>query len=150
MDAFSRILWVAPLLMVSCAGTSPSGLGMRDGKLAPCPKSPNCVSTQSTDAKHRIEPLRITTSVEEARGRLLSIVLSAPRTNVVTQQEDYLHVEYRSRIFGFVDDVEFWFDDENKIIHFRSASRKGYSDLGVNRKRMEQIRREFGEMKQGP
>jgi uncharacterized protein (DUF1499 family) len=74
---------------------------------------------------------------------LLGIVLATPRTRVVTQEEDYLRVEYKSRIFGFVDDVEFWFDDENKRIHFRSASRKGYSDLGVNRKRMEGIREQF-------
>lgn len=144
MDFFGRILWLAPLLMVSCAGTTPSGLGVREGRLAPCPKSPNCVSTQSVEESHRIDPLFYMTSIEEAMGRLLEILRAAPRTSVVTQQEDYLHVEYRSRLFGFVDDVEFWFDDENKTVHFRSASRKGYSDLGVNRKRMEQIREQFG------
>jgi len=149
MDAFTKILWLLPLLMVGCSGTRPTTLGVREGKLAPCPKSPNCVSTQSTDAKHRIDPLVYTTSIEDARGRLLEIVRATPRTSLVAQEEDYLHVEFRSRLFGFTDDVEFWFDDENKAIHFRSASRKGYSDLGVNRKRMEQIREQFSGVEQG-
>ena len=149
MDAFTKILWLLALLMVGCSGTRPTTLGVREGKLAPCPKSPNCVSTQSTDAKHRIDPFVYTTSIEEARGRLLEIVRATPRTSLVAQEEDYLHVEYRSRLFGFTDDVEFWFDDENKVIHFRSASRKGYSDLGVNRKRMEQIREQFGGIVEG-
>ena len=149
MDAFTKILWLLPLLMVGCSGTRPTSLGVREGKLAPCPKSPNCVSTQSTDAKQKIDPLVYTTSIEDARGRLLEIVRATPRTSLVAQEEDYLHVEFRSRLFGFTDDVEFWFDDENKAIHFRSASRKGYSDLGVNRKRMEQIREQFGGMEQG-
>ena len=149
MGAFTKILWLLPLLMVGCSGTRPTTLGVREGKLAPCPKSPNCVSTQSTDVKHRIDPLVYMTSIEDARGRLLEIVRATPRTSLVAQEEDYLHVEYRSRLFGFTDDVEFWFDDENKVIHFRSASRKGYSDLGVNRKRMEQIREQFGGMEEG-
>jgi len=149
MDAWSKFLWLVPVLMVGCSGTRPTTLGVREGKLAPCPKSPNCVSTQSADEKHRIDPLVYTTSIEDARGRLVEIVGATPRTSLVFQEEDYLHVEYRSRLFGFTDDVEFWFDDENKVIHFRSASRKGYSDLGVNRKRMEQIRERFSGIEQG-
>ena len=117
--------------------------------MAPCPKSPNCVSTHSTDAKHRIDPLAYTSSTKDARDRLLEIVRSTPRTSLVAEEEDYLHVEYRSRIFGFIDDVEFLFDDENKIIHFRSASRMGYSDLCVDRKRMEQIRERFSGIERG-
>jgi uncharacterized protein (DUF1499 family) len=149
MDGWSKFLWLVPVLMVGCSGTRPTTLGVREGRMAPCPKSPNCVSTQSTDAKHRIDPLAYATSIEDARTRLLTIVRSTPRTSLVTEQEDYLHVEYRSRIFGFVDDVEFLFDDESKIIHFRSASRKGYSDLGVNRKRMEEIRERFSGIERG-
>jgi uncharacterized protein (DUF1499 family) len=149
MDAFKKILCLLPLLMVGCSGTRPTTLGVREGKLTPCPKSPNCVSTQSTDVEHRIDPLVYTPSIEDAMGRLLEIVRATPRTSMVTQERDYLHVEYTSRLFGFTDDVEFWFDDENKVIHFRSASRKGYSDLGVNRERMEQIREQFSGFEPG-
>ena len=140
METWTKILWLMPLLMVGCSGTSPSNLGLKEGRLASCPNSPNCVSTQSTDAKHGIDPIVYTASMEEARERL---------EKVVRQEEDYIHLECSSRLFRFVDDVEFWFDDANKLIHFRSASRKGYSDLGVNRKRMEQIREQFNAAGQG-
>lgn len=67
------------------------------------------------------------------------VVLAFPRTTLVVEQATYLHVTFQSALFGFVDDVEFYFDEANKLIHFRSASRTGYSDLGANRKRMDAI-----------
>ena len=149
MYAWRKLFWLVPVLMVGCSGARPTTLGVCEGKLAPCPKSPNCVSTQRTDDKHRIDPLVYTGPMGDARRRLLEIVRLTPRTSLVTQEEYYLHVEYRSKLFGFVDDVEFWFDDDNKVIHFRSASRMGYSDLGVNRKRMEQVREQCSRMEQG-
>jgi uncharacterized protein (DUF1499 family) len=77
----------------------------------------------------------------EAKQALKEIVRSLPRTNLVEENETYLHYEFTSLLLRFVDDVEFLFDDETKTIHFRSASRTGYSDLGVNRRRMEEIRK---------
>ena len=74
-----------------------------------------------------------------ARDRLLSILADMPRATVATNAGHYLHVEFRSAVFGFVDDVEFVFDDAAEAIHFRSASRSGYWDLGVNRRRMAAI-----------
>lgn len=110
-------------------------------RLAPCPSSPNCVSTLSTSDRHRIAPYRYRGSLDEAK-RLLKEVVGAQRgARIVKEDETYLHVEFTSRIFRFVDDVEFVFEDETKTIHFRSASRTGYSDFGVNRNRMEEIRR---------
>jgi uncharacterized protein (DUF1499 family) len=149
METLTKFLWLVPVLMVGCSGTRPSTLGVKEGRLAPCPNSPNCVSTQSTDEKHRIDPIAYATSMEEARKRLEKIVRAMPRTKVVRLEEDYMHLECRSKLFRFVDDVEFWFDDANKVIHCRSASRKGYSDLGVNRKRVEQIREPFNAAGQG-
>ncbi len=148
METWSKFLWLVPVLMVGCSGTRPSTLGVREGRLAPCPNSPNCVYTQSADTKHGIDPIAYTTSMEEARDSLEKIVRAMPRTNVVRLEEDYMHLECSSRLFRFVDDVEFWFDDESKVIHCRSASRKGYSDLGVNRKRVEQIREQFNATRQ--
>lgn len=149
METWTKFLWLVPVLMVGCSGTRPSNLGVDEGRLASCPTSPNCVSTQSTDAKHRVDPIPYTSSREEARARLEEIVRAMPRTKVVRQEEAYMHLECSSRLFRFVDDVEFWFDDANKVIHCRSASRKGYSDLGVNRKRVEQIREQFTAIGQG-
>jgi uncharacterized protein (DUF1499 family) len=149
VESLSKFLWLVPVLIVGCSGTRPSTLGVKDGRLAPCPNSPNCVSTQSADAKHGIDPITYTTSTEEARNRLEEIVRAMPRTKIVRLEDDYMHLECTSRLFRFVDDVEFWFDDANKVIHCRSASRKGYSDLGVNRKRVEQIREQFSATGQG-
>lgn len=90
-----------------------------------------------------MEPIRYQGSVEDARERLLGVIHSSPRSTVVQNEGIYVKVEFRSAIFSFVDDVEFEFDDAAKLIHFRSASRLGYYDFGVNRRRMETIIREF-------
>ena len=113
--------------------------------LAPCPSSPNCVSTQAKDEGHTITPIRYRKSRAEAKEALKEIVRSLPRTKIVEEDESYLHYEFTSLLLRFVDDVEFLFDDESKTIHFRSASRTGYGDLGVNRNRMEQVRALVGE-----
>jgi len=109
-------------------------------QLPPCPSSPNCVSTQAQDEGHAIGPFRYRKSRAEAKEALKEIVQSLPRTKLVEENESYLHYEFTSLLLRFVDDVEFLFDDDTKTIHFRSASRSGYGDLGVNRKRMEQLR----------
>jgi len=108
--------------------------------LATCPSSPNCVSTQAQDVGHAIAPIRYRKSRAEAKEGLKEVIRSLPRTKLVEEDESYLHYEFTSRLLRFVDDVEFLFDDETKTIHFRSASRTGYSDLGANRTRMEQVR----------
>lgn len=127
-------------IALGCAGERPANLGIIDGRLAPCPDSPNCVSSQSADESHRIEPLRYIGSADSVRQNLRKLVESMPRTKIVTQTDSYIHAEFTIALMGFVDDVEFHFDDENKIIHVRSASRVGHSDFGVNRRRVEKIR----------
>ncbi len=114
-------------------------IGVKDGKFQPCPKSPNCVSTQSEDEKHRMEPLSYNTSIEEAKTKIKDIIGSFKRTKLITENDNYLHFEFRTATFKFVDDVEFYFDDSSKLIHFRSAAQKGYSDMGVNKKRMKKV-----------
>ncbi len=109
-------------------------------ELAPCPSSPNCVSTQATDQSRQMAPYRYQRNLAGAKGALKIIVSGLPRTKLVEETESYLHYEFTSFLLRFVDDVEFVFDEEAKVIHFRSASRTGYSDLGVNRRRMEEIR----------
>lgn len=87
-----------------------------------------------------MEPIPYNGTPAEVRERLLEVLYHYPRTRIVRQEPDYLKAECRSRLFHFVDDVEFVFDDEARQIHFRSASRIGYGDRGVNRKRMKEIR----------
>ncbi len=112
---------------------SPRTLGL-------CPSSPNCVSTQAQDEGHAIAPFRYRKSRAEAKEALKEVIRSLPRAKLVEEDETYLYYEVTSLLFRFVDDVEFLFDDDTKTIHFRSASRTGYGDLGVNRTRMEQLR----------
>ncbi len=113
---------------------------MSNRMLAACPSSPNCVSTQAQDAGHAIVPIRYHKSRAEAKEALKTAIQSLPRTKLVEEEGPYLHYEFTSLLLRFVDDVEFFFDDETKTLHFRSASRTGYSDLGANRRRMEQVR----------
>ena len=139
------LLLLTPVLLMGCTGTRPLGLGARDGKLLPCPSSPNCVSSQALDEEHRVAPLAYSGSLDAAMKRLAAVIRSLPRTAVITDTGAYLHVEFTSALFRFVDDVEFLADDTAKVIHVRSASRLGTSDLGVNRRRIEEIRRRWSE-----
>lgn len=108
--------------------------------LAPCPSTPNCVSTQASDQAHGIAPYRFQNRLEVAKATLKGIVSGLPRTMLVEETAVSLRYECTSFLLRFVDDVEFVFDADSRTIHFRSASRTGYSDLGVNRRRMENIR----------
>jgi uncharacterized protein (DUF1499 family) len=99
------------------------------------------VSTQAQDVGHAIAPFRYQKTRAEAKEALRAIVRTLSRTKLVEEDETYLHYEFTSLLLRFVDDVEFLFDDEAKTIHFRSASRTGHSDLGVNRRRMEDLRK---------
>jgi uncharacterized protein (DUF1499 family) len=112
--------------------------------LKPCPSSPNCVSSLAEeDAQHRVPPLAWTGDLAAAKGRLRQAVLAAGNATVAVEEDTYWRVEFRSRIFRFVDDVELLFDPQARLIHVRSASRVGHSDMGVNRKRVEKIRSLF-------
>ena len=127
---------------------SRSGFGYGAGMaraLKPCPASPNCVSSLAQeDAAHRVPPLGWTGDLAQAKMRLRRAVLAAGDATFVVEEDAYWHVEFRSRVFRFVDDVEFLFDPAGRQIRIRSASRVGYSDFGVNRRRIEKIRTFFG------
>jgi len=127
-----------------CAGELPANLGVINGRLNSCPSSPNCVSSQAApdDKRHFIDPIAYTGEKQEAFHTLLEIIQSMERTKITMSADSYLRAEFSSSLMGFVDDVEFYFP-EQPLIHIRSASRKGYGDLGVNRKRVERIRALF-------
>jgi len=139
----SGFAWVVVLaLTTGCSGgRPPSNLGVTAGRLAPCPGSPNCVSSEATN-EQRVEPLPYDGDAAPARARLLEVLNGMERARVVQSTDDYVHVEFRSAVFGFVDDVEFYFSPPG-IIQVRSASRTGYYDFGVNRERVETLRARF-------
>jgi len=120
-------------------GHAQEGHDANHNTLAACPDSPNCVSTKSTDPDSAISPLPYVETRAKSRERLLLVLRSMKRCTIVTEKPAYLHAEFRSALFGFVDDVEFVFDDDERSIHFRSASRTGYYDFGANRSRMKEI-----------
>jgi uncharacterized protein (DUF1499 family) len=128
-------------VLVRALSPRPGNLGITDGRLAPCPDSPNCVSSRADDPPHAIAPYRFTDSPAEAFERLRNVVAAQRGAKLISAGDNYLHFEFTSRLCGYLDDVEFQLDPERREIHFRSASRLGYGDLGVNRRRMESIRR---------
>ena len=130
-------------LLTACSTNQTTEMKVTNDRLSPCPESPNCVSSLNEDKSHYVEPLIYMGTLEEAREKLISVINSMKRTEIVTAQMNYIHATFKSALFGFVDDVEFVFDDQRKVIDVRSASRTGYSDLGVNRKRVEEIRKRF-------
>lgn len=111
--------------------------------LPPCRRTPNCISTQAADPTKKMDPIPYTGTLEEARERLLRVLRAYPRTTIVQEGPVSLKAECRSLIFHYVDDVDLAFDDQQKTIHFRSASRVGRWDMGVNRRRMKRLRRRF-------
>ena len=127
----------------------PHNLGLKNNMLLPCPKSPNCVLSQASDPKHQIQPIHYSTPVETAKERLNKVILSMDGTRIITQDEVYWHAEFTTRWLRFIDDVEFYFHESEALIHLRSASRSGYWDLGVNRKRTKEIRSRFEELAKG-
>ena len=120
--------------LTACAGEPPQNIGVQDGRLTACPDSPNCVSSFESDAEHGIQPLQA--NLRQVERVLLGLV----EANIVESRNGYLYAEFTSRLMRYVDDVEFLEDSTAGVIHVRSASRLGYSDLGANRKRIEKIR----------
>jgi uncharacterized protein (DUF1499 family) len=148
---FSTVLvalcWIGATKGTRFSGKRPINLGVQSGQLAPCPHTPNCVNSQSLDGKHRIQPLSYKSTPTQAIADLKKIIQGLERTTIITETENYIYAEFASAFWGFVDDVEFLLDNNSKVIHVRSASRLGQSDMGVNRKRIETIRAKLNDLR---
>jgi len=118
----------------------PDNLGVKDGRLAPPKRSPNCVSSQADpqDREHFVQPIAFGGSMDQ----LKKILLEMQGASLVEEKPGYLYAEFRSRVLGFVDDVELL--KQGGVVHVRSASRLGRRDFGVNRKRIEALRKRLG------
>lgn len=135
--------WLATRLTIQRLSPRPEDMGVEEGRLKLCPTSPNCVSTFDTDELHGMVAIPYTGNAAAAQNRLLTILQNTPRTRLITNEPGYIRVEFRSLVWRFVDDGEFYLDETARVIHFRSASRLGYGDNGVNRTRMEQVQAAF-------
>jgi len=131
------------VLLVACGGSLPDTLGERNGTLAPCPGTPNCVHTglRHPDGTRGIYLLG-SLGRSELMPRTQAVVETIPRVTIVTATDNYLHAEVRSRIFRFIDDLEIVIAVDRELI-VRSASRVGRGDLGVNGRRVEWLRTEL-------
>lgn len=130
--------------MLKLSGKKPGNLGLKNNKLSKCSWKPNCVCSQyKDDVDHYIEPL-LADPFDATWRKLVDVILDDNSATIKTQNENYLHVEYSSKLLGFVDDVEFLAEPEAGLIQVRSASRLGVRDFGVNRKRIEAIRSKLG------
>ena len=139
----SRFLSIILGLIIASSlfsGSASAAIGINSDRLEPCPSSPNCVVSVNGDEEHQIDSITYNGDRATAKETLLKVLSVVPRTEVIENTDNYIHAESTSRIFKFVDDVEFYFPEDENVIHLRSASRVGESDLGVNRRRMEQIR----------
>jgi uncharacterized protein (DUF1499 family) len=116
----------------------PTNLGVKDGRLAPCKRSPNCVSSQAdpADREHYIPPIEFRGAMTDLR----KAVEAMERATVISATGQYLYAEYRTRLLRYVDDLELFYDERAGLVHVRSASRLGRRDFGVNRERVEALR----------
>jgi len=112
---------------------------MTPDALRPCPSSPNCVSTQDDDATHGATPIAFSGSAQGAMAAVLASLGALDRIEVVERDDRYVHAVATTRLLRFKDDVELLVDADGGVIHYRSASRVGHSDLGVNRRRMDAL-----------
>ncbi len=146
------LLGLALLLLVAgqlgaLAGSAPTNLGLREGKLKPPAKTPNSVSSQADlwpehpmRERARIAPLALAGDGPATLAKLERIVTALPGAKVVSSEPGYLYAQFTTKLLKFTDDVEFWFDDQAGVVQVRSASRIGHGDRGVNRARVEDIR----------
>lgn len=142
MHRAQSFLVLAAIVMpvFSCSGSRPTNLGVKNSRLAPCPSTPNCVSSDVEEPSHRVSPFPLAAPAADAWRAARAAVLSLPRTEIVAETRDYLHAECRSAVFGFVDDLELHLRPAQGMIAVRSAARLGYRDFGVNRNRVEALR----------
>ena len=152
-----RIDWLKKLMVMggflgltACVSGSADGPGLREGRLRPCPPKPNCVCSEMTDEAHLVPPVAVKAEDWPRIQELAHRAVEELGGRVERADEKYLWATFRSRIFRFVDDLELRFDEAEKVVHLRSAARLGYSDFGVNRKRVAALRKLLAEELRAP
>lgn len=127
---FGRIYW---------QNAQVPALGVIDGQLAPLSKKPNNVSSQTNIEEKKVDAWAFKGSREETMTAIKAAVESYGDGAIQKETDDYLYVVFTTPLMRYHDDVEFWLNDVEKVVHFRSSSRAGYSDMGLNRKRHEEL-----------
>ena len=126
--------------MLNFSGKVPANLGIHKGQFLGQRTKPNFVSSQSNDPQHSIDPIPFSGDLATCKFRMKGILQDLAACQIVKNEELYIHAEFRSNFFGFVDDLELYFDQEKEVIEVRSCARLGYKDFNVNRTRVDKIR----------
>ena len=130
----ASVAFIIGVRMIVQRAPQPDRIGVAKGRLSPCPESPNCVSSFEG-----ANPFAYQSDRASVRTALVEILEDWPRTKVIQSTEDYIHVEFRSRVFSFIDDGEFYLPTEDSVVHYRFAARTGHSDMGANASRAAEI-----------
>jgi len=125
--------------------TGAKSLGLIQGQLTECSKSPNCVSSQTTQRSKYIAPINASDTPELTWLMLRDVVDKMPQALLITENENYRHYQFTTPVMGFIDDVELLFDRTGMLIQVKSASRVGQSDMGANRNRVKLLRESLDE-----
>lgn len=139
------LIIAAALVMTFKNERTPEHIGVKNGKLAEVPSSPNAVSSTAEQSDKSVEPLPFQGTREETKQQLLKVLDTYENAEVVTKEENYIHAVFSSKRMKFKDDFELYLDEEKEVVEVRSAARVGYSDFDVNRKRYEEIKRKYQE-----
>ncbi len=135
------LITLALIFMASCSSSKSTVPRINNGKFLPCPSSPNCVSSQAEDAKHKVDPIAFPIRKKTViQGIIVKALNEIGRVEILTNTPEHIHAIFKTKIFKFKDDLDLYIDQTENLIHVRSASRTGYSDFNVNRKRVEQLR----------
>jgi len=138
MKILIAVLAVIALMILSMVFKNvrtPSSIGLENGKFAPMPKSPNAVSSQTDIEEKQVEPFPFKGSLEETKEAVKKALSDYGSVKIREEKPNYIHAVHTTGTMHYHDDLEFYFDEEKKVVHFRSASRVGYSDMGLNRER---------------
>jgi uncharacterized protein (DUF1499 family) len=139
----AAIVFLFVLGIISRSGTPP---GLKEGKLSKCPDRPNCVCSEyAADTDHYAAPIILAKNITDNHVATLRAVIIEMGGKIISEKDYYLAATFTSALFGFIDDLELRVDKAQNVIHIRSASRVGYGDMGVNRKRVEQLKDQFGQ-----
>ncbi len=130
----AAVAFIMGMRVIAQRAPRPDRMGVANSQLIPCPDTANCVSSFEG-----LDPLTYTGNRNSAITALVTVLQSWPRAEVVQVTETYIHVEFRSRVFSFIDDGEFYFPSKEGVIHFRSSARTGSSDFGINEQRIQEI-----------
>lgn len=132
-------------IVLSISSRKQPELGLVDGLLRACPLTPNCVCSEQQDKRAYVAPLSYSIAHANAWRSVKQAIIETGG-EIVTERNGYLHARYITPLMRYVDDVELRMDEDRHIIHIRSASRVGHSDLGANRQRVKKIRGVFANL----